>query len=117
MDIKALDEKYKECEFEVCTDTRKIEKGAMFFALSGANFNGNKFIQQALDAGCKYAVCDDGSLSGEEIINVESSLEALQKLANFHRKQFDIPFLAITGSNGKTTTKELLAEVLLKKLD
>lgn len=115
MDIKDLYEKYRQCAFEVCTDTRLIKKGSMFFALTGENFNGNKFIHQALKIGCKYAVCDDDSINGAGIINVESSLKTLQQLANFHRKQFDIPFLAITGSNGKTTTKELLAEVLLKK--
>jgi UDP-N-acetylmuramoyl-tripeptide--D-alanyl-D-alanine ligase len=89
----------------------------MFFALNGANFNGNEFINKALSIGCKYAICDDDSINGENIINVESSLKTLQQLANFHRSQFDIPFLAVTGSNGKTTTKELLAEVLLKKYD
>lgn len=115
MDIKDLYEKYRQCAFEVCTDTRLIKKGSMFFALTGENFNGNKFIHQALKIGCEYAVCDDDSINGAGIINVESSLKTLQQLANFHRKQFDIPFLAITGSNGKTTTKELLAEVLLKK--
>jgi UDP-N-acetylmuramoyl-tripeptide--D-alanyl-D-alanine ligase len=89
----------------------------MFFALNGANFNGNEFINKALSIGCKYAICDDDSINGENIINVESSLKTLQQLANFHRSKFDIPFLAVTGSNGKTTTKELLAEVLLKKYD
>ena len=117
MDINDLYDKYRKCSFEVCTDTRSIKKGSMFFALNGANFNGNEFINKALSAGCKYAICDDDSINGENIINVESSLKTLQQLANFHRSQFDIPFLAVTGSNGKTTTKELLAEVLLKKYD
>lgn len=115
MDLNKLYEAYLACDLEICTDTRQVVPGSLFFALSGANFNGNKFIQTALDQGCKFAVCDDGSLSGENVINVENSLIALQLLANHHRKQFDIPVLAITGSNGKTTTKELLAEVLLKK--
>ena len=115
MDIKDLYNKYKECNFEVCTDTRSIKKDSLFFALIGSNFNGNKFVHQALNSGCKYAVCDDDSIKGENIINVESSLKTLQKLANFHRNIFEIPFFAITGSNGKTTTKELLSEVLLKK--
>ncbi len=117
MDLNKLYEAYQACGLEVCTDTRQITPGSLFFALSGANFNGNKFIQTALDQGCKYAVCDDGSISGENVINVEDSLIALQLLANHHRRQFDIPVLAITGSNGKTTTKELLAEVLLKKFN
>jgi UDP-N-acetylmuramoyl-tripeptide--D-alanyl-D-alanine ligase len=117
MDIKDLYDKYRKCAFEVCTDTRSIKKGSMFFALNGANFNGNEFINKALSIGCKYAICDDDSINGENIINVESSLKTLQQLANFHRSKFDIPFLAVTGSNGKTTTKELLAEVLLKKYD
>lgn len=115
MNIKALYEIYKECNLDVCTDTRKVKTGSLFIALSGDNFNGNNFIKQAISLGCKYAVCDDGSVKGDNIVNLDDSLKALQELANYHRSQFDIPFLAITGSNGKTTTKELLAEVLLKK--
>lgn len=115
MDIVRLYKAYQECGLEVCTDTRKITPGSMFFALSGANFNGNQFIQKALDNGCLFAVSDDNSIIGDNIINVSDCLQALQDLANYHRKQFNIPVLAITGSNGKTTTKELLAEVLLQK--
>lgn len=115
MELELLYQKYKECNFEVCTDTRSVKEGALFFALSGANFNGNNFISKALGDGCKYAVCDDGSVEGDNVINVDSSLLALQQLANYHRSKFVIPVLGITGSNGKTTTKELLAEVLMKK--
>jgi UDP-N-acetylmuramoyl-tripeptide--D-alanyl-D-alanine ligase len=95
----------------VVTDSRKITtKGGMFFALSGPNFNGNKFAMQALDLGCSVAVIDDDSFYEEDdrMILVKDSLLTLQHLANHHRKQFTIPVFAITGSNGKTTTKELL---------
>ncbi len=115
MELELLYQKYKECNFEVSTDTRSVKEGSLFFALSGANFNGNNFISEALGDGCKYAVCDDGSVEGDNVINVGSSLLTLQQLANYHRSKFEIPVLGITGSNGKTTTKELLAEVLMKK--
>lgn len=94
----------------VVTDTRKItEEGGLFFALSGPNFNGNQFAIQALEKGCAFAVIDDASfLDDDRMILVEDCLLTLQELANHHRKKFDIPVLAITGSNGKTTTKELL---------
>lgn len=95
------------------TDTRKLQKSDLFFALKGPNFNGNLFIRQALDGGAAYVVADeDQSINDERIIYVEDVLETLQQLAKFHREQFDIPFIAITGSNGKTTTKELVHEVL-----
>ncbi len=98
------------------TDTRKLQKGGIFFALSGANFNGNTFARQALDNGVGYAVIDDAAYAvNERCIVVEDVLVALQQLAHYHREQFSIPFIAITGSNGKTTTKELIAAVLRKK--
>ncbi len=97
----------------VCTDSRKIEKGCLFFALKGANFDGNKFAEQAIQQGAAYAIADDKSLSvNEKIIIVDDVLTTLQKLAHHHRKQFDIPVIGITGSNGKTTTKELISSVL-----
>jgi UDP-N-acetylmuramoyl-tripeptide--D-alanyl-D-alanine ligase len=100
----------------VCTDTRKIEKGAIFFALRGDNFNANEFASQAIEKGCAYAVIDDEAFYVEgKTILVTNVLETLQTLANFHRNQLNIPILAITGSNGKTTSKELLAAVLSKK--
>jgi len=97
----------------VQTDTRKIAKGDIFFALKGPNFNGNHFVQQALDAGASYAVADEADASGDErCILVPDVLQALQDLAHYHRQQFSIPFIGITGSNGKTTSKELLTAVL-----
>jgi UDP-N-acetylmuramoyl-tripeptide--D-alanyl-D-alanine ligase len=95
------------------TDTRKLQKDDLFFALKGPNFNGNLFSRQALDQGAAYVVADeDLSFDDDRIIYVDDALETLQQLAKFHRQQFNIPFIAITGSNGKTTTKELAHEVL-----
>jgi UDP-N-acetylmuramoyl-tripeptide--D-alanyl-D-alanine ligase len=97
----------------VQTDTRKLKEGDIFFALKGPSFNGNLFAKQALDAGAAYAVADeDIDALDKRIIKVNDVLETLQQLAKYHRQQFDIPFIAITGSNGKTTTKELVHEVL-----
>lgn len=97
----------------VQTDTRKLKSGDLFFALKGPNFNGNLFAQQAIDSGAAYAVIDEAqyAIEGKTIL-VPDVLEALQGLALYHRQQLDIPFLAITGSNGKTTTKELIHAVL-----
>jgi UDP-N-acetylmuramoyl-tripeptide--D-alanyl-D-alanine ligase len=114
MNSNELYQIYKECGYQVCTDTRKIISKSLFFALSGDNFNGNKFASEALEKGCLYAICDDKNISGENIIHVDNVLNSLQVLANHHRCKFDIPILGITGSNGKTTTKELLASVLEK---
>ena len=95
------------------TDTRKLQKDDLFFALKGPNFNGNQFAKQALDSGSAYVVADEPvGFDNEKIIYVNDVLETLQQLAKYHREQFSIPFIAITGSNGKTTTKELLHEVL-----
>ncbi len=95
------------------TDTRRIEEGNLFFALKGDNFNGNRFALQALDAGASYAIVDDPSLAEHtQLIQVNDVLSCLQDLATYHRQQFDIPLIAITGSNGKTTTKELISLVL-----
>jgi len=102
----------------VSTDTRKIEQGNIFFALKGPNFNANAFAAKALEAGASVAVIDEAAykVEGDErYFLVEDVLKAIQQLANYHRKQLDIPFLAITGSNGKTTTKELIKAVLCKK--
>ncbi len=117
MELKDIYELYKKCGYQVCTDTRKIISNSLFFALSGENFNGNKFADEALREGCSYAICDDKSISGNNIIQVSDVLKTLQDLANYHRSKFNIPILAITGSNGKTTTKELLASVLETKFD
>lgn len=100
----------------VQTDSRKIKKGDLFFALKGPNFNGNKYAQQALNDGASFCIVDEETgLTDERIINVNNSLETLQALAKKHREQFSIPFIAITGSNGKTTTKELVHAVLSMK--
>jgi UDP-N-acetylmuramoyl-tripeptide--D-alanyl-D-alanine ligase len=95
------------------TDTRKVQKGDLFFALKGANFNGNEFAKQALEKGAAYAVVDEAleDITGR-LIFVEDVLTTMQELARFHRETFTIPFIAITGSNGKTTTKELVSAVL-----
>ncbi len=112
MNIAALYEIFKQYP-SVETDTRKIKQGDIFFALKGPNFNGNQYAEQAFAAGASYCVCDEQtSFTNEKIILVEDSLQTLQALAKFHRLTFDIPFIAITGSNGKTTTKELVSEVL-----
>lgn len=97
----------------VQTDTRKLAEGDLFFALKGDNFNGNAFAAAALEKGAAYAVIDEPAfLQGDKMILVDDVLSALQALAHHHRLQFKIPFLAITGSNGKTTTKELVHAVL-----
>lgn len=97
----------------VQTDTRKLKKDDIFFALKGPSFNGNQFARQALDAGaCCVVVDEDPGFSDERIFKVDDVLTALQQLAGYHRSKFNIPFIAITGSNGKTTTKELVHAVL-----
>jgi UDP-N-acetylmuramoyl-tripeptide--D-alanyl-D-alanine ligase len=95
------------------TDTRSLKKGDLFFALKGPNFNGNKFAEQALALGAAYVVADEQLFAdNERIILVPDVLQTLQNLAKHHRQHFNIPFIAITGSNGKTTTKELVHAVL-----
>ncbi len=97
----------------VQTDSRRLKSGDMFFALKGDRFNGNSFARQAIDSGAAYAVIDDEAYAIEgKTIRVDDVLETLQQLALYHRRQFSIPFIAITGSNGKTTTKELVHAVL-----
>jgi UDP-N-acetylmuramoyl-tripeptide--D-alanyl-D-alanine ligase len=103
----------------ICTDTRKVQKNDIFFALKGNNFNGNQFAIQALDNGAAYAIIDE-EIDGAEnykdrLIRTKDVLTSLQDLASHHRNQFKIPFIAITGSNGKTTTKELIHAVLSEK--
>ncbi|TNJ43817.1 UDP-N-acetylmuramoyl-tripeptide--D-alanyl-D-alanine ligase [Tamlana fucoidanivorans] len=99
-----------------CTDTRKIKQNAMFFALKGENFNGNSYAEQALKSGARYAVVDEDAYNlSENTILVEDVLETLQQLASFHRNFLKVPIIALTGSNGKTTTKELINTVLSQK--
>jgi UDP-N-acetylmuramoyl-tripeptide--D-alanyl-D-alanine ligase len=98
------------------TDTRKLQPGDLFFALKGPNFNGNQFVKQALDTGAAYAIIDEPvGFDDERLVQTGDVLSTLQELAKYHRSQFSIPFIAITGSNGKTTTKELVYEVLSAK--
>ena len=100
----------------VQTDTRKLKLGDIYFALKGPNFNGNIFALAALEAGASFAVVDEtiphSEALDDRILQVADVLTTMQDLAKHHRQQFDIPFIAITGSNGKTTTKELIAAVL-----
>lgn len=106
----------------VCTDTRNIKPGSIFFALKGGNFNGNQFAEKAIEMGCAYAVIDEkfpleegGKGIDAKLFLVDDVLKTLQHLANHHRKQLNIPVIGITGSNGKTTSKELINTVLSKK--
>ena len=101
----------------VCTDTRAIKEGCLFFCLKGANFNGNKFAQDALDKGARFAIIDENQYhknTGQTIL-AHDSLELLQQLATYHRLYLKTPIIALTGSNGKTTTKELINVVLSQK--
>jgi len=100
----------------VCTDTRKISENCIFFALKGDNFDANTFTNEALEKGAKYVVIDNPNyqIEGKTLL-VEDTLVALQKLANHHRKELNTKIIALTGSNGKTTTKELIHTVLSKK--
>jgi UDP-N-acetylmuramoyl-tripeptide--D-alanyl-D-alanine ligase len=103
---------------EVTTDSRNCPKGALFFALTGDNFDGNRYAQKALEAGCAYAIIDNPDyIQGEKTMLVNNVLATLQALAQFHRSTFTIPIIGITGTNGKTTTKELLATVLSTELN
>lgn len=99
----------------VCTDTRKIKEGCLFISLKGANFNGNTFAQEALKQGARYAIVDEEAFEGPDCYLVSDCLKFLQDLAHHHRMQFDIPVIGITGSNGKTSTKELINAVLSTK--
>ncbi len=102
----------------VCTDTRKIKKDCLFLCLKGDNFNGNEFAEQALKDGAKYVIVDELKFkTNDNIYLVDDVLKYLQKLANYHRKKFNIPVIGITGSNGKTSTKELIKVVLEKKFN
>ena len=119
--VEELYSLYKKCS-GITTDSRQIKEGVMFFALKGEKFDGNDFAEDALKAGARYAVVDRFLLEGttykgRKCIVVENSLDMLQKLAAYHRQQFDIPVVGITGTNGKTTTKELVAAVLSRKFE
>ena len=112
MTIEKLYDKFLKCS-SISTDTRKINIGCMFFALKGDNFNGNAFALEALKKGAQFIVIDEVKYAqNDNCILVNNVLEALQSLATFHRKTLGIPIVALTGSNGKTTTKELINAVL-----
>ena len=117
MDIPQLYELYK-AHYLVTTDTRAIPENSLFFALKGDNFNGNVFAEKALELGAQYSIVDEAAYqTNERIILVADVLQILQELANYHRKQLQIPVIGLTGSNGKTTTKELIHAVLSKKFN
>lgn len=116
MKIREIYQKYSQT-YKVSTDTRTVEKGSIFFALKGENFNANKFAGKALENGANYVVIDEKQFyeNDNRYILVEDSLQTLQYLAKYHRQELGIPIIALTGSNGKTTTKELINAVLSKK--
>ena len=100
----------------VTTDSRDCPEGSLFFALKGDTFNGNAYAQAALDSGCAYAVVDEAAYATDpRVILVDDVLHTLQQLANYHRRQLGTPIVGVTGTNGKTTTKELISTVLSKK--
>lgn len=114
--IEYIYQLFLKCHQKITTDTRKLEAGSIFFALKGDNFNANLFAQNAIDGGCSYAIVDEESVAnGNTILYVTDVLYALQQLAKYHRSKLTIPIIGITGSNGKTTNKELIHAVLSKK--
>lgn len=117
----AIAELYKlfvECKQKITTDTRKLEKGSIFFALKGDNFDANLFAKKAIEEGCSYAIVDNDQIADEKtILYVADVLVALQELSKYHRQQLKFPIIGITGSNAKTTNKELMFAVLSKKFN
>lgn len=117
MEIEELYNRFTECN-GLTTDSRHCPEGSMFLALKGETFNGNTFAAQSLAQGCRYAVVDEPQYASPEnprIILVDNCLETLQKLANYHRRRLGTRMIGVTGTNGKTTTKELIATVLGEK--
>lgn len=117
MDIKIIHNLFLKCN-SIAIDTRKIESKSLFVAIKGENYDANTFANEALDKGASYVIIDNPDFFiDERTIVVKNSLETLQALAQFHRKYLNIPIIALTGSNGKTTTKELIHVVLSKKFN
>lgn len=117
MEIATLYKLFQENQ-NISTDTRNILPGCLFFALRGATFNGNLFAEKALELGASFAVVDEPiSVENKRIVRVSDVLETLQALARYHRDQLKIPIVGVTGTNGKTTTKELLQAVLSQKFN
>ena len=117
MEIQQLYNLYNQ-SFKVTTDTRADLENSIFFALKGDNFNGNSFAEKALEKGANFAVVDEKEYqTNPKIILVDNVLKTLQNLATYHRKQLSIPIISLTGSNGKTTTKELISAVLKQKFN
>lgn len=119
MDIEELYSRFTECN-GLTTDSRHCPEGSMFLALKGETFNGNAFAAQSLAQGCRYAVVDEPQYASPEnprILLVENCLQTLQQLANYHRRKLGTRMVGVTGTNGKTTTKELIAAVLKEKFN
>lgn len=118
MEIERLYEIFKQHP-TITTDTRNCPKDSIFFALKGANFNGNQYASKAIELGCSYAIVDESEFVDDQnnILLVDDCLKALQDLARHHRSKFSIPVIGITGTNGKTTSKELITSVLSKEFE
>ena len=95
----------------VSTDTRLLVTGDVFFALKGPHYNGNEFVAKALELGASFVICEDYESQDARVVSVDDALITLQRLAQYHRSRMKAKIIAITGSNGKTTTKELLLKV------
>ena len=117
MSISDLYSIYKKHPY-ICTDSRKIIKDGIFFALKGEKFNGNRFAVEAINQGCTYAIVDEKEYNKHpNTILVKDALKTLQELAKYHRKHISIPIIGITGTNGKTTSKELIHSVLKSEMN
>jgi UDP-N-acetylmuramoyl-tripeptide--D-alanyl-D-alanine ligase len=117
MEIDHLYRIFLSCS-KVVTDSRKAEQNALFFALRGDNFDGNKYAEVAIEKGCSFAIIDNPDFEiSDKFILVDNVLETLQSLGSYHQSKLNIPIIAITGTNGKTTTKELVAAVLSEKFN
>ena len=117
MDITEIYALFKQHSI-ICTDSRESTEGAIFIALKGENFNGNKYAQEAILKGCSYAIVDEIDYDDHQnTILVNNTLKTLQDLAAYHRGKLNIPLIGITGSNGKTTSKELINAILSSELN